>query len=214
MINHINAVRECNIVSIEDPIEILHTDKKSLVNQREIGSDAESYSAALRHVLRQDPDVIFIGEMRDAETVSAALSAAETGHFVLSTLHTVDCTETVNRIIEFFSPQQQKQIRHTLAGTLKGIVSQRLVLRKDKKGRIPAVEVLVSTGRIFDCIVNPELTALIPDIISEGEFYGMQTFDQALMKLYAEGIVSLEDAMHTASNPHDLQVAMKKAGVL
>lgn len=213
MLNHINATRRCNVVSIEDPIEILHTDKKALVNQREIGTDTESYSAGLRHVLRQDPDVIFIGEMRDVETVWAAMSAAETGHFVLSTLHTVDCAETVNRIIEFFPPVQQKQIRHTLAGTLKGIVSQRLLPRKDKQGRVPAVEVLVSTGRIFEAIVNPDLTKAIPEMIADGEFYGMQTFDQALMKLYTDGMITLDDAMHAASNPHDLRVALKKAGV-
>jgi twitching motility protein PilT len=213
MINHINATRRCNVVSIEDPIEILHADKLALVNQREIGTDTESYTTGLRHVLRQDPDVIFIGEMRDIETVWAALSAAETGHFVLSTLHTVDATETVNRVIEFFPSYQQMQIRHTMAGTLKGIVSQRLLPRKDKEGRIPAVEVLVMTGRVYDCVVQPDQTKLLPDIIADGDYYGMQTFDQSLMQLYMEEKVTMEDALHAASNPHDFTVMLKKAGV-
>jgi twitching motility protein PilT len=200
-------------VSLEDPIEILHTDKLALVNQREVGTDTESFAMGLRHAMREDPDVIFLGEMRDATTVWAALAAAETGHFVLSTLHTVDAAETVNRIIDFFPAEQQKQIRHALAGALRGIVSQRLLARKEGGGRIPAIETLVMTGRVHDCVVDPEETRLIPDIIAEGEFYGMQTFDQALMKLYVDDLVSLEEALEASTNPHDFKVALKKAGV-
>lgn len=213
MINHINSSRPCTIVTLEDPIEILHADKKALVNQREIGTDTESFSAALRHVLRQDPDVIFVGEMRDPETVWAALAAAETGHLVISTLHTTDCQETVNRIVEFFPSERQRQIRHSLAGALVGIVSQRLVLRKDRKGRVPAIETLVANGRVFEAIVDPDQTNLIPDIIAEGEFYGMRTFDQHLLELYEGGTITMDDAMHASSSPHDLRLAMRKAGV-
>ncbi|HVL81841.1 MAG TPA: PilT/PilU family type 4a pilus ATPase [Actinomycetota bacterium] len=213
MINHINSVRACNIVTLEDPIEILHADKKALINQREVGTDTESFAMGLRHAMRQDPDVIFLGEMRDPETVWAALAASETGHFVLSTLHTVDAAETINRIIEFFPAHQQKQVRHSLGGALRGIVSQRLLPTKDGTTRIPAIEVLVMTGRIYDCIVDPEETRNLPDMIAEGDFYGMQTFDQALMKLYTEDRISLEDAMHAASNPHDFRVALRKAGI-
>lgn len=213
MINHINCSRSCNIVSLEDPIEILHTDKLALINQREIGSDAESFAAGLRHAMRQDPDVIFVGEMRDPETVWAALSASETGHLVISTLHTIDSQETVNRIVEFFPEERHRQVRHSLASALRGIVSQRLLPRKDERGLIPAVEVLVATGRIHEAIIDPEETRMIPDIIAEGEFYGMQTFDQALLRMYESGAVTLEDALQTATNPHDLQLAMRKAGV-
>jgi twitching motility protein PilT len=213
MINHINTSRACTIVTLEDPIEILHTDKPALVNQREVGTDTESFAAGLRHVLRQDPDVIFVGEMRDPETVWAALSAAETGHLVISTLHTTDCQETVNRIVEFFPSERQRQVRHSLAGALKGIVSQRLLTRSDGRGRIPAVEVLVSNGRVHECIVDPEETRMIPDIIAEGEFYGMQTFDQHLLQLFESGTVSLDDALLASSSPHDLRLAMRKAGV-
>ena len=213
MINHINAVRACNIVTLEDPIEILHADKKALINQREVGTDTESFAIGLRHAMRQDPDVIFLGEMRDPETVWAALAASETGHFVLSTLHTVDAAETINRIIEFFPAHQQKQVRHSLGGALRGIVSQRLLPTKDGQSRIPAIEVLVMNGRIYDCIVDPEETRNIPDIVAEGEFYGMQTFDQALMKLYTEDRITLDDAMHAASNPHDFRVELRKKGI-
>jgi len=213
MINQINANRACTIVTLEDPIEIMHTDKKALVNQREVGTDTASFVTGLKHVLRQDPDVIFIGEMRDQETVWAALSAAETGHFVISTLHTTDCVETVNRIVELFPAERQAQVRHSLAGALKGIVSQRLLPRKDGKGRLPSVEVLVANGRVFDAIVDPEETRMIPEIIAEGDFYGMQTFDQNLLELYESDMITLEDALHASSNPHDLKLAMRKAGV-
>jgi twitching motility protein PilT len=213
MINQINTSRACTIVTLEDPIEILHTDKKALVNQREIGNDCESFRTGLKHAMRQDPDVIFVGEMRDPETVWAALAAAETGHFVISTLHTTDAVETVNRIIEFFPAERQTQIRHSLAGALKGIVCQRLLVRQDGRGRVPAVEVLVANGRIYEAITDPAETRMIPEIIAEGEFYGMQTFDQHLLELFEAGMVSMDDAMHASSNPHDLRLAMRKAGV-
>jgi twitching motility protein PilT len=213
MIDHINMTRACNIVTLEDPIEILHSDKLALVNQREVGTDTDSFHTGLRHAMRQDPDVIFIGEMRDVETVWAALAASETGHLVISTLHTIDAMETVNRIVEFFPEERHRQVRHSLASALRGIVAQRLLTRKDGGGLIPAVEVLVTNGRIHEAILDASETRNIPDIIAEGEFYGMQTFDQALLKMYGDQLVSLEDALQAASNPHDLHLAMRKAGV-
>ncbi|MGH9269537.1 MAG: type IV pilus twitching motility protein PilT, partial [Acidimicrobiales bacterium] len=189
MIDHINETRAVNIVTVEDPIEVLHPDKRSLINQRELGSDTRDYASAMKRVLRQDPNVIFIGEMRDPETIWAALSAAETGHLVLSTLHTTNATETVNRIIDFFPPFQHKQIRVTLAASLRGVVSQRLLERSDGSGRIPAVEVLVMTGRVFDRIIDPDTQNTIEEVIADGEFYGMQTFDQSLFNLYKNGLV-------------------------
>ena len=213
MINHINTTRSCMVVTLEDPIEILHSDKKALVNQREVGNDTESFRTGLKHAMRQDPDVIFVGEMRDPETVWAALAAAETGHFVLSTLHTTDAVETVNRIIEFFPAERQTQIRHSLAGALKGIVCQRLLQRADGRGRVPAIEVLVANGRVYEAITEPTETRMIPEIIAEGEFYGMQSFDQHLLEMFESGMISMEEAMHASSNPHDLRLAMRKAGV-
>ena len=213
MIDHINESKAVNIVTVEDPIEVLHPDKKSIVNQREIGTDTEDYHQAMKRVLRQDPDVIFIGEMRDPDTVWAALSAAETGHLVLSTLHTTDATETVNRIVDFFPPFQQKQVRLTLASSLRGVVSQRLLERADGKGRVPATEVMVMTGRIFERIIDPDSTEAIEEIIAEGEYYGMQTFDQSLFNLYKNGLVSLRDAMSVASHPHDFRIALQQAGL-
>jgi len=214
MINHINATKSLHIITIEDPIEILHPDRMAIVNQREIGIDTRDFAQALKRAMRQDPDVIFIGEMRDQETVQAAMSAAETGHLVISTLHTIDATETVNRIIEFFPPHQQKQVRIALAGSLRGIISQRLLMRKDGKGQVPAIEVLVATGRIFDLVVNPEQTHMIHDVIAESEFYGMQTFDQSLLMLYRDDLVALEDARGAASNPHDFEIMVRQAGLL
>jgi twitching motility protein PilT len=214
MIDHINETRAVNIVTVEDPIEVLHTDKKAIINQREIGTDTADYASAMKRVLRQDPDVIFIGEMRDPETVWAALSAAETGHLVLSTLHTTNATETVNRIVDFFPPFQQKQVRLTLASSLVGVASQRLLERADGKGRVPATETLVMTGRIFDRIVDPEQgQESIEDIIADGEYYGMQTFDQSLFALYKNGLVGLRDAMAAASHPHDFRIALQSAGL-
>ena len=213
MIDHINETHSKNIVTIEDPIEVLHPDKKSLINQREIGTDTENYAVAMRRVLRQDPDVIFIGEMRDPETVWAALAAAETGHLVLSTLHTTNATETINRIIDFFPPHQHKQIRLTFAASLRGIVSLRLLERADGRGRIPAVECLVATGRVFDRIVDPEQTNTLEEVIGEGEYYGMQTFDQSLFNLYKNGLIGLRDALSAASHPHDFRLALQNAGL-
>jgi twitching motility protein PilT len=213
MIDHINETRSVNIVTIEDPIEVLHTDKRAIVNQREIGTDTEDYAAAMKRVLRQDPDVIFIGEMRDPETVWAALSAAETGHLVLSTLHTTNATETVNRIVDFFPPFQQKQVRLTLASSLQGVISQRLLERADGKGRVPAVEAMVMTGRIFDRIVDPSGQEAIEEVIADGEYYGMQTFDQSLFTLYKNGLVGLRDALAAASHPHDFRIALQQAGL-
>ncbi len=214
MINYINSSRRCHIVTIEDPIEVLHPDRLAIVDQREVGIDTVDFATALKHAARQDPDVIFIGEMRDPETVRAALQAAETGHLVISTLHTLDATETVNRIIDFFPPHQQMQARMTLAGTLRGVVSQRLIMRGDGAGRVPAVEVLVTNGRVFDMIVNPEQTHLIEDVIREGDFYGMQTFDQHLVELVKAGVVTVEDASTAATSPHDFTIALQQQGIV
>jgi twitching motility protein PilT len=209
MIDHINETQARHIVTIEDPIEVLHPDKRSIINQREVGADTTDFLGALKRALRQDPDVILIGEMRDPETVWAALSAAETGHLVFSTLHTMGAGETINRVIDFFPPYQQQQVRMSIAGALKGIVSQRLVQRCDRDGRVPAMEVLVSTGRVFDKIADSTQTHELEEIIADGEYYGMQTFDQSLLHLYADGVVSRRDALSTASNPHDLRLKME-----
>jgi twitching motility protein PilT len=209
MIGYINRTRRAHIVTIEDPIEVVHDDDLSIIQQREIGQDTESYAAALRHVIRQDPDVVFIGEIRDADSALAGIQAAETGHVVISTLHTIDATETINRILDLFPPQQQREVRTSFAGALRGIVSQRLVPRADGKGRVPAVEVLIATGRVYDRIIDVDATVEIRDIIAEGEFYGMQTFDQALVKLVREGMVTEEDARRFSTNPHDFNLALK-----
>jgi twitching motility protein PilT len=208
MVDHINSTMSRHIVTVEDPIEVLHADKQSIVNQREVGTDTADFGSALRRVLRQDPDVILIGEMRDAETVATALSAAETGHLVFSTLHTINAT--INRIIDFFPPHQQRQIRMAVAGSLRGIVSQRLVEMRNGVGRVPAVEVLVSTGRVFDKIVNPEETHEIEGIISDGEYYGMQTFDQSLLSLYQRGMIDLREALAASTRPHDLRLLIEQ----
>ncbi|MFA5890583.1 MAG: PilT/PilU family type 4a pilus ATPase [Actinomycetota bacterium] len=213
MINHINMTRRCHIVTIEDPIEVIHEDRMAIVDQREVGIDTADFHAALRSVTRQDPDVIFIGEMRDTETVAAALHSAETGHLVISTLHTTDATETVNRVIDFYPPYQQMQVRLSLAGSLKGIVCQRLLARADGSGRVPALEVLVANGRIREMIANPEETEQIASVIEEGEYYGMHTFDQHLIRLYEAGEVSMEEALTAATSPHDLTVRMRQAGL-
>ena len=210
IIDQINRTRTENVITIEDPIEFLHRDRKCLVSQREIGADTESFSVALRSALRQDPDVILVGEMRDFETISTALVAAETGHLVLSTLHTVDATETVNRIISVFPPYQQKQIRLQLAGILKGVISQRLVPRADGQGRVPAVEVMVATQTIKESIIDPEKTRRIHDVIAAGTSqYGMQTFDQSLAALCREKLISQEEALRWCSNPDDFALKMK-----
>ncbi|MGE5460853.1 MAG: type IV pilus twitching motility protein PilT [Solirubrobacterales bacterium] len=212
MIGHINRNRRAHIVTIEDPIEVVHDDDRSIIQQREVGLDTESYAAALKHVVRQDPDVIFVGEIRDPESALSAIQAAETGHLVISTLHTIDCTETINRILDLFPPAQQREVRTSFAGALRGIVSQRLVSRADGKGRVPAVEVLVATGRVFDRIVDPNATEEIADVIAEGDFYGMQTFDQCLVKLVQGGLVTEDDARRASTNPHDFNLALR--GVL
>jgi twitching motility protein PilT len=212
MIDHINSTRARHIVTMEDPIEYLHHDKLSIINQREIGADTKSFGGAMRRVLRQDPDVILIGEMRDEETVRTALSAAETGHLVMSTLHTLDASETINRIIDFFPPHLQQQARVMLASTLKGCISQRLVPRIDREGRVAVSEVMVVTGRIQDLILNPEETGRITEVISEGDYYGMQTFDQALLGYVTDGVVSEEVAMETASSPHDFKLMLAAGG--
>ena len=214
MIDHINRTREVHIVTIEDPIEVLHQDQLSEINQREIGFDTNDFATAMRAAMRQDPDVILVGEMRDQETVAAALSAAETGHLVFSTLHTIDATETVNRIVDFFPPHQQNQIRVALAGSLRGTICQRLVPTADGNGRVPALEVMVVNGRIQQCIIDPQRTGDIHEIVADGEYYGMQTFDQALVKLYQAGAIDLRGAMMTASNPHDLKVMLQQRGLV
>jgi twitching motility protein PilT len=209
MLDHINANRSVNIVTIEDPIEVLHQDKQSIVSQREVGSDTDGFGEAMRRVLRQDPDVIFVGEMRDPETVGAALSAAETGHLVLSTLHTTNAVETVNRIVDFFPPHQHAQVRLSLATSLRGVVSQRLVRREHEEGRVPAVEILVNTGRVFERIVDPDAPGdSIEEIMADGEFYGMQTFDQSVLALHRAGTISLREAMAAATSPSDLRVML------
>lgn len=214
ILDYINRTRAVHIMTIEDPIEIVHSDKKAIVNQREVGIDTADFHQALKRVLRQDPDVIFIGEIRDDETAKAAIAAAETGHLVISTLHTIDAQGTVNRIIEFFPPHQQKEIRIALAGSLRAILSQRLLPKAEGTGRVPAIEILVMNGRLFDLIVNPEQTHLIHDVIAESDFYGMQTFDQSLLALFRDELVTLEDAMEASSKPHDFELMLRQAGLL
>jgi twitching motility protein PilT len=212
MINHINMSRAEHVITLEDPIEYLHSDKRAIINQREVGTDTKSFPKAMRRVLRQDPDVILIGEMRDEETVRTALSAAETGHLVLSTLHTLDATETINRIIDFFPPHLQQQARVMLASTLRGAVSQRLVPTADGAGRIAAAEILIVTGRVQDLILSPGETGKISQVIAEGEYYGMQTFDQSLLEHVNSGMVDEQTAMDYASSPHDFKLMLASAG--
>ena len=210
MIDFINTNRTSHIMTIEDPIEFLIRDRRSIVNQREIGVDTQSFSNALRAALRQDPDVILVGEMRDFETIETAITAAETGHLVMSTLHTLDATETINRIISVFPPYQQKQVRLQLGAILKAVISQRLVPRADGKGRVPALEVMVSTARIRECIGEKERTKELPDAISNGfTTYGMQTFDQSLMHLVKQELVSYEEALKHVSNPDDFALRFR-----
>ncbi len=212
MIDHINTYRTEHIMTIEDPIEYLHRDKKSMVNQREVGADTRNFSVALRSALREDPDVILVGEMRDLETIETALVAAETGHLVISTLHTVDATETINRIISIFPPHQQKQIRIQLAAVIKGVISQRLIPMADGNGRVPAVEVLVATKYIRDCVGEPEKTKLIADALEDGSSqYGMQTFDQSLFQLYTDKLITYEEGLKHSSKPEEFK--LKKIGI-
>jgi twitching motility protein PilT len=210
MVDHINANRNEHIMTIEDPIEYLHRDKRSIVNQRELDVDTLGFSLALRSALRQDPDVILVGEMRDVETIATALTAAETGHLVLSTLHTLDATETVNRIITLFPPHQHRQIRLQLGAVMKAVISLRLMPRADALGRVPAVEVLVATEYVRDCIENKEKTKYIKEAIKAGTSqYGMQTFDQSLYQLYRSGLVSLEEALKRATNPNEFRLKIQ-----
>ncbi|QQR72086.1 MAG: type IV pilus twitching motility protein PilT [Holophagales bacterium] len=210
MIDLINGSRTEHIVTVEDPIEFLHRDKKSIVNQREIDVDTRGFSTALRSALRQDPDVILVGEMRDYETIETALLAAETGHLVFSTLHTLDATETINRIISVFPPHHQKQIRIQLAQVLKSVISMRLMPRADGSGRVPAVEVLISTPYIRECIENKDKTKYIREQIALGTSqYGMQTFDQSLFQLYKNGLITLDEALRRASNPDEFKLKLQ-----
>jgi twitching motility protein PilT len=210
MIDHINKVRRAHVMTVEDPIEFLHRDQQSIVNQREVAVDTRSFAFALRSALRQDPDVILVGEMRDFETIETALLAAETGHLVFSTLHTLDATETINRIIAVFPPHQQKQVRIQIASVLKGVISQRLLPTTDGQGRAPAVEVMVSTAFIRDCIVDKEKTYMIHGAIASGTSqYGMQTFDQSIFGLYSRGLVSYESALRAASNVDEFKLKVQ-----
>jgi len=212
MVDFINATETCHIMTIEDPIEFLIRDKRSIVNQREVGVDTMSFGQALKSALRQDPDVILVGEMRDLETIETALTAAETGHLVMSTLHTLDATETVNRIISAFPPYQQKQVRLQLGSVLRAVISQRLVPRADGRGRVPAVEVLLATARVREMVEDKDRTKEISDAISQGHVsYGMQTFDQSLMGLYRSGLVSYEESLRQATNPDDF--ALRVSGI-
>jgi twitching motility protein PilT len=210
MIDRINSMRSEHIITIEDPIEFLHRDKKGFVNQREVEVDTPSFTSALRASLRQDPDVILVGEMRDMDTIQTALHAAETGHLVLSTLHTLDAVETINRIISVFPPPEQKQIRIQLAATLRAVISQRLVRRSDIEGRVPAVEIMMATPYIREAILIPEKTRTIREAIAAGTSqYGMQTFDQSLYELFTQGLISLDTALENATNPDDFKLRIQ-----
>jgi twitching motility protein PilT len=212
MIDSINQSRTCNIITIEDPVEFLHRDNKCIISQREVGSDTPTFSAALKGALRQDPDVILVGEMRDYETIETAMTAAETGHLVMSTLHTMDAAETINRIIGVFPPYHQRQVRIQLASIVRGVISQRLVPRADGKGRVPAVEVMLASARIRECIDDKDKTKQLHDAIAQGYVtYGMQTFDQSLMKLYSNNLISYDEAVRQSSNPDDF--ALKVSGI-
>ena len=212
MINHVNASRRVNIITIEDPIEFLHRDNLANISQREVGNDTLSFGSALRHVLRQDPDVILIGEIRDMETLDTSLKAADTGHLVFSTLHTTDATQTINRVISFFPPHQHDEVRHLLSTALQAVVSLRLVPRKDAKGRVPASEVLINTAAVADNIRDLSRQLNIPDLIAEGSIqYGMQSFDQSLFGWYHQGMISYESAIFYATNPSEF--ALKVSGV-
>lgn len=212
MIDSINQSRTCNIITIEDPVEFLHRDNKSIISQREVGTDTPTFSAALKGALRQDPDVILVGEMRDYETIETAMTAAETGHLVMSTLHTMDAAETINRIIGFFPPYHQRQVRIQLASIIKGVISQRLVPKSDGKGRVPAVEVMLASARVRECIDDKDKTKQLNDAISQGYVsYGMQSFDQSLMRLYTNKLITYDEALRQSSNPDDF--ALKISGI-
>ncbi|MGA1845525.1 type IV pilus twitching motility protein PilT [Deferribacter abyssi] len=210
MIRHINETKNVNIITIEDPIEFLHRDLKAIISQREVGTDTTSFYEALKRSLRQDPDVILVGEMRDLETIETAVLAAETGHLVMSTLHTIDAPETINRIISVFPPYHQRQVRMQLASVLKAVISMRLVPRADGKGRVPAVEVMINTPTIKECIIDKEKTHLINDYIEKGrEVYGSQSFDQSLYDLFTRGLITFEEAIRRAKRPDDFRLKVK-----
>jgi twitching motility protein PilT len=212
MIDSINQARTCNIITIEDPVEFLHRDNKSIISQREVGTDTPTFSAALKGALRQDPDVILVGEMRDYETIETAMTAAETGHLVMSTLHTMDAAETINRIIGVFPPYHQRQVRIQLASIIKAVISQRLVPKSDGKGRVPAVEVMLASARVKECIDDKDKTKQLNDAISQGYVtYGMQSFDQSLMRLFSSKLITYEEALRQSSNPDDF--ALKISGI-
>jgi twitching motility protein PilT len=207
MLHYINQNRHANIITIEDPIEFLHRDIKSSINQREVGTDTNSFAQALRRVLRQDPDIILVGEIRDVDTLDTALKASETGHLVFSTLHTTDATQTINRILSFYPPHQQTEVRYMLSTALRAIISLRLVRRADKKGRVPAAEVLVNTEAVRDQIRDMSKSLNIPQLIKDGAVpYGMQSFDQSLMNWYQKGIISYDDALFAATNPAEFSL--------
>jgi twitching motility protein PilT len=212
MLHHVNERRFANIITVEDPIEFLHRDIKCHINQREIGTDTGSFAQALRRVLRQDPDVILIGEIRDLDTLDTALKAADTGHLVFSTLHTTDSTQTINRVLSFYPPHQQNEVRYALSSALAAVISQRLVPRSDRPGRVPACEVLINTAAVREQIRDISKTLNIPDLIREGTVqYGMQSFDQSIMSWYSKGVVSYENALFYASNPSEF--ALRVQGV-
>jgi twitching motility protein PilT len=210
MVDHINRTRECHVVTIEDPIEFVHRGQLAEVSQREVGVDTRDFPSAMRSAMRQDPDVILVGEMRDAETVAAAIHAAETGHLVLSTLHTTDVAETVSRIVDFFPPHQHHQVRVSLAASLRGVVGQRLVPLAHIPGRVPALEILIANGRVQQCILDPERHRDLGEILAGGDFYGMTTFDQSLARLCARQMIDVDAALRASSNPHDLKLLLHR----
>jgi twitching motility protein PilT len=215
MVDHINQARAANIVTIEDPIEVLHADKMAIVNQRELGTDTADYASALRCALRQDPDVVLIGEVGDGATAEAALAAASTGHLVIGVMRATRCAEAISRLVAMVPPHLQAQARQTLAGCLRGIISQALLERADGRGRVPAVEVLVGTSRVFDVVVRPTAApADLEALMSDGEYYGMQTFDQSLLNLYKNGLVGLRDVLAASSDAHEFRIALTTAGLV
>jgi twitching motility protein PilT len=213
ILDRINRTRACHILTIEDPIEVLHGDVEAMVTQREVGMDTTGYAAALRGGLRQDADVIFVGELADAATARAALTAAEVGHLVISTMRSSSAADTVNRLLELFPLDEQPVARQGLVSVLHGIVNQRLLERADGKGRVVAAEVLVGTGKVVDCIADPVRASQLDDLLAEGQYHGMQTLDQALLDLARDGLVSMRDALATAANPEDLRIALDHAGL-
>ena len=213
LIDRINRRRACHVLTIEDPIEVLHADIEAIITQREVGSDTVTYAAALRSGLRQDADVIFVGELVDADTARAALTAAEVGHLVISTMRAAGAADTITRLIELFPPAEQSQARQSVVATLRGVVNQRLLERADGKGRTPAVEVLVGTAKVTDCIADPSRMLELDQVLADGQYHGMQTLQQALVELVTDGLVSLQDALTTSTRPEDLRIALAAAGV-